>query len=356
MEKSRTALSAGCAGRLLMDQLIPQLDYTQSGYEDKLASLLNWLGDKLDSSELKDEFTKYCKSIEREDDANLVPATKLLSAGKIAYLLNRGAKLEDRTRNKILDLLDNISVKDAIQSSFDDVEETARSKFLFSYVTCYSMIDNTWWQMIKNNNDYKSLADDTRAIIRKYSNGKSAILTQLKNHYMNTLESVKQDNTVKSWAKPLSIICDTIELMAVTSKGSRKGRKKTGSLVDKKAERAATNLTYKAEDTDLGIKSLQPNAVIGAKAVVLYNTKNKHCELYVAEADKTISLKGSYLLNWDSANSCRKTLRKPQTDLINWSSAGNLRRLQVLLDNTGGQSKPVKGKFNQNVVIIKAIH
>jgi hypothetical protein len=339
-----------------MDQLIPQLDYTQPEYESKLASCLNWLGDKLDSSQLKYEFLKYCKTIDREEDAILVPATKLVSVGKIAYLLNRGARLEDRTVSKILDLLESIQITNKGATSFNDVEETARSKFLFSYVSCYSLIDNTWWQLLKKKSDYTSLADDTRAVIRKYSNGKTAILSQLKNHYLGILEDAKEDKALKSWIKPLSMICDTIELMAVTSRGRSKVKKKTSGMVDKKAEKAATNLTYKAEDNELGIKSLQPNAVIGAKAVVLYNTKNKHCELYLAETDKTISLKGSYLLNWDTAISYRKTLRKPQSELINWSQAGNLRRLQVLLDNTSGQSKPVKGKFNQNIVIIKAIH
>lgn len=339
-----------------MKELVSQLDYTKDTYQADFANVLKWLGETLDLSQLKEEFVKYAAVINREDDARRIPAAKTVLAGKIAYCYNRGAKLEQRSLDKITTTLDIVNSDTVLESTSDELPETAQSKAAVSYVNCYSLIDNLWIKAVDSKPALKVLADEVRTIIRKYSNSKSPILTQLKNHYYETLNDVKADKVVKGWEKPLSIVYDTIDLMLTTTKASKKTRKKSTTGIDKKAEKAASNLTYKAQDLDLGIKSIQPHAVIGAKAVVLYNTRNKHCEVYMAEDNQTLSLKGSYLLNFNQTKSCSKTLRKPQENLINWSQANNIRRLEVLLDNTPGKAKPVKGKFNQNIVIIKAIH
>ena len=51
---------------------------------------------------------------------------------------------------------------------------------------------------------------------------------------------------------------------------------------DRKGEKAASKVSYKDEDMNLGIRSVDPTNVVGAVAAVLYNSKNRHCEIYFA--------------------------------------------------------------------------
>ena len=340
-----------------MNKVVPTLDYTKDNYQNELANVLNWLGKMLNQNELKRELVQYSKTVDREEQATLISSNKIMLAGKLAYCINRGAKLEERSIDKIHTLLDLVDVN---ESSNTDVEDDARLspkiKSIISYVSCYSLIDQAWYSYVRESKDFKNLSDEVRAIIRKNSNGKTPILKELFGHYQTVFEEAKSDTTVKTWLKPLSIVYSTIELMLTTTAASKRSKRRNNGIVDKKADRAATNLTYLAEDNSLGIKSILPQSVIGAKAVVLYNTRNKHCEVYYSEGDQTLSLKGAYITNFDAAKSASKTLRKPQENLVHWGQASSVRRLEVLFDNTSGKSQPVKGKFNKNIVILKAIH
>lgn len=339
-----------------MKEFIPALDFNRESYQTDLANILNWLGKMLDINELKDELVKYAKTINKEHAAKSLTASKVMLIGKLAYCLNRGAKLEQRSIDKIINALENADAEDSNTDESDEPQMTARTRAIISYVQCYSHIDLTWWSYVKESKDVKTIGDEIRAIIRKNSNSKSAILTLLCDHYREILDDAKNEKSLKTWVKPLTAVVDTIQLMLTTTKASKKYKKRNGTSVDKKAEKAATNLTYKAEDNEFGIKSMIPHSIIGAKAAVLFNTRNKHCEVYYAQDNQTLSIKGSYIVNFDSSKSATKTIRKPQENLVHWGQAATIRRLEVLFENTSGKSKPVKGKFNKNIVILKAIH
>lgn len=340
-----------------MKDVIPTLDYSKETYQADLARALSWLGNVLDQADIKNELLAYSKTIGRDDLASRLPASKILLAGKLAYCINRGAKLEQRSIDKIQTLLDSADTEETVNVEIEDETKLSpKTKAIISYVNCYSLIDQAWYSYVRESKDIKNLSDEVRAIIRKNSNGKTTILKELFDHYRDTLEDVQVDESVKTWIKPLTMVYNTIELMLTTTKASKRSKRKTNGIVDKKAEKAATNLTYLAEDNSLGIKSMLPQAVIGAKAVVLYNTRTKHCEVYYSMSNQTLSLKGAYITNFDTARSVSKTLRKPQESIVHWGQANSVRRLEVLVDNTSGKGKSVKGKFNKNIVILKAIH
>ena len=333
---------------------VSKLDWTQPEFNNDYSNAINELGRKLDSSDLKAELIQYARTIGREDDAYAVPAKNVSTAGKIAYCLNRGAKLEDRSVQKILDMLDNSREKTDVEPISDELPESARSKFLFNYTTCTGLIDNAISMAISGRLDVKNIGDEVRNIIRKYGNGKAQIIKQLERDYQENFEEIKKDPIVKSWSKPTSLVLDVLQLMSNSGKTKIK-KNKLGGAIDRKGAKAASKVTYNTADVNLGINSAHPQSVVGASVAVIFNTKNRHCEVYQAKAGEKLSIQGARITNFDEKLSIGKTLRNPEESLPHFSKAGNLRRLEVLMSGVNGKVWELTGKLNKNTLILKVL-
>ena len=285
--------------------------------------------------------------------------------GKIAYCINRGAKLKESSVEKVRKILcdyENRCEKDT-DFAWDPISLSAKGKNVLAYVDCYSQIDNAKARVLKGKITIRELPAIVRKVVSDRAAGKSAVAKQLFDHYKDSLVEAKQDASIASWVKPLATIVDTLGLMVnnrASIKAGAKGAKarKLASTLeqsDRKGEKAASRVTYKDEDTTLGINSVDPTNLVGAEAAVIYNTKTRHCEVYFAEASKRLSVQGARITNFDEKKSIGKTLRKPETDLPHWNRATTVRRLEVLLDQVNGKSWSLTGKFNRNTMLLKVL-
>ena len=123
----------------------------------------------------------------------------------------------------------------------------------------------------------------------------------------------------------------------------------------RKGEKAASNLKHKDEDVVLGIKSVNPTNIVGASAVVIYNTKNRHIDIYVAKQDQQLSIKGTKIENFDEKASQGKIVRKPENALQMWVKATTIKRLEILRDSIKGKPWELTGKINSNHIILKVL-
>jgi hypothetical protein len=128
----------------------------------------------------------------------------------------------------------------------------------------------------------------------------------------------------------------------------------TAAQRDRRGEKAAGKVQTRQDDNELGIKSVDPANVVGATAVVLYNTKSRHIELYVATVG-VLSMQGKSITGWDSVVSMGKMVRKPEETLPHWSRASTVKRLFVLGNDIRGKSWAVSGKISKNHVILKVM-
>lgn len=337
-----------------MDKQIVNLDYTNKNYESEFADIMTMLGNNLDKSEMQLEFINYARSIERAEDAGKIPKSHIITEGKIAYCLNRGAKLEPRTIQKVIELLDR-SEEFANQSKevdIDDLPITAQTKFVIGYTLCYALIDNIISKVSYGKLPQKDIPDEVRSIIRKYGESKPKIIKKLDEHYSEMFDDAQIDPTVKKWIKPLQSIIDTIRLM---NSNVRKPRKPRKNKPDTSAVKAANKIKFKPSDDTLGIKSLIPENIIGSTGVVLFNTKNRRCELYIATDNTKLSIKGSKIVNFDATRSNGKTIRNPDEMLPHWLKAGNSKRLEILKKDINGKEWEVNGKLNKNIIILKTV-
>jgi hypothetical protein len=346
-----------------MDDEIPKLDCTLPDFETRYGRVLNFLHYEVDTAILKNELIRYASSINMQDVAESLPLTQIGIESSIAYCLNRGAKLKESSVERLKKFLINCQVEIKPEIDWEPITLTTQGKNIQAYVDCYSHIDNAMTRVTLDKMSSRDLAVFVRKIVADRANNKSVITKQLFEHYRESLVNAKQDDSIASWVKPLSTIVDTLGLLVNNRASVKAGAKGARARImsstledrDRKGEKAAAKVTYKDEDIDLGINSVDPTNLVGATAAVIYNTKNRHCEVYFAEDGKKLSVNGSKIINFDEKKSVGRTLRNPEADLPHWNRAPTVRRLEVLLGQIKGKNWNLTGKFNRNTMILKVL-
>lgn len=137
-------------------------------------------------------------------------------------------------------------------------------------------------------------------------------------------------------------------MLAQAKKAARKPRAKKAPTLEKQVAR----LKYKAADNELGIASVNPVNIIGAKEVWVYNTKLRKLGKFVALDEAGIGAKGTALTNIATESSVQKTLRKPKEQLGEFMSAGKV-KLRKFLDDIRGVETKMKPRLNEHTVLLK---
>jgi len=153
---------------------------------------------------------------------------------------------------------------------------------------------------------------------------------------------------VKKLLKLYQKINDAATLIVDTSKVNRSPRKKTVS-----ADKKVSKLKYMATFAKFGLVSQNPVDIIGAKEVWTYNTKTRKIGKYIA-TDEAIGLdvKGASISEYSPTLSVEKTLRKPEQQLREFKGLGKV-QLRKFLENINAVAILLKGRINENIIILK---
>ena len=142
---------------------------------------------------------------------------------------------------------------------------------------------------------------------------------------------------------------DVCAQQAVSAKAAkvRKPRMKK----EKPASVVAKNVKYLKEFAELGLTSEKPEKLVGCSEAWIYNTKYKKVQVYRAEGDGKMTVKGSSIIGYQVATSGAKTLRKPEQtkDFI----AMTKRTFDQAFKALKTKEAAVNGRINQDCVILK---
>lgn len=116
-------------------------------------------------------------------------------------------------------------------------------------------------------------------------------------------------------------------------------------------EKIVSKIKYKKEDSSLGIVSMSPIQILGAKEAWIYNTKTRKLAHYKALDADGLSVKGASLVNY-STDSAEKTLRKPVETLAEFKKASKV-KLRTFLKDLSTIDIPCQGKLNEHHVILR---
>jgi len=96
-------------------------------------------------------------------------------------------------------------------------------------------------------------------------------------------------------------------------------------------DKLVAKLKFKVSDDKLGISSIDPITIIGAKELFLYDTKTRKLYRYISK-DGGLTVKGTTIDNFDESLSVGKTLLKPIEQLTKFNKAGRI-ALSKFIDN-----------------------
>ena len=106
------------------------------------------------------------------------------------------------------------------------------------------------------------------------------------------------------------IIVDDLERIIKNSTAQRKPRKKKTLS----ATRLVKSLKYQQEFSELKLVSINPEKIIGANTLWIYNTRYKTLGVYHAvNSVRGLSVKGCTIQHFDENESVQKTARKPKS-------------------------------------------
>ena len=141
------------------------------------------------------------------------------------------------------------------------------------------------------------------------------------------------------------IIVDDLERIIKNSTAQRKPRKKKTLS----ATRLINKLKYQQEFTDLKLVSVNPEKIIGAKELWVYNTRYKTLGVYHAvNSVRGLSVKGCTIQHFDEDTSIQKTVRKPQEVL----EVLNKRSLKKQLKNMKTKEQTMTGRINAQTILL----
>ena len=146
----------------------------------------------------------------------------------------------------------------------------------------------------------------------------------------------------------VSNACDQITGEAKITRAPRK-------IKVKSPEDQVKSIKFKASDDRYGIASVPPSHLVGATAVIVFNTKTRKIGMYVADQGaQVLAVKGTTLIGFDEKKSLQKTLRKPEQQIKEFKTISTQKRMQVWIDGIKTTSTVMNGRINADVMILKA--
>tara|TARA_Y100000310_G_scaffold310016_1_gene354717 strand:+ start:974 stop:1843 length:870 start_codon:yes stop_codon:yes gene_type:complete len=141
------------------------------------------------------------------------------------------------------------------------------------------------------------------------------------------------------------LIVDDLERIIKNSTAQRKPRKKKTLT----ATRLVKTLKYQQEFSDLKLVSVNPEKIIGANELWVYNTRYKTLGVYHAvNSVRGLSVKGCTIQHFDEDMSIQKTVRKPK-DIL---SVLNKRSLKKQLNNMKTKEQKMTGRINAQTILL----
>lgn len=348
-----------------MQDVISQLNYQDPQFAALYPQCLSWVNTECDVRQLKAELVQYATGLGQQAQAEALGANQAILVGKIAYCLNRGAQLAPASRERVRAALDAVVVAPqpevAVEFAWEPIVLTAQGKKTLAVADCTALLDNLRARFCAGRCDTKALGDEVRKVVQAHGDNKPAVVRELVRWYQERVQDASSTPVCRKWVKPLQIIVNTLNLIAsnrhAVKDGARRARKRlvasTSAERDRQGEKAARQVRVREQNT-MGIKSVAPENIVGATAVVMYDTRTRHIELYVATAG-LLSMQGKRVTGWDEKVSMSKVLRKPEESLPHWSRASTLTRLFVLGNSIRGKQHELTGRIGAHHVILKVM-
>ena len=199
----------------------------------------------------------------------------------------------------------------------------------------------------------------------KAKQAKAAHTRIIKNFYIRNLEELTEaastkDEQLKEAYSHLSKahlkkitafyqeVVSACDMLGQEAKVNRKPRAKKPT--DK--SKVVAKLKYMKTNEPLKLVSINPEDVIGAQELWIYNSKSRKLGRYIADEYKELGVKGTTITGFSESRSIQKTLRKPEEKLKEFKAAGKV-QLRKFLDDINATDTRMNGRINEEIILLK---
>ena len=162
--------------------------------------------------------------------------------------------------------------------------------------------------------------------------------------------SYLSDKELLAYSMFLKKIMEDCDRWQNNKKAIRKPRaKKVRSVSSQLAK-----LKYQREFPELKVVSINPEQILGASSLWLYNTKDRKLCVYMARTHEGFSVKGTTLQGFDEKLSVMKKVRKPEL-VVNKVIEGGKVVLKHLMEEIKAVEQKATGRINGFTILLKAV-
>ena len=143
-------------------------------------------------------------------------------------------------------------------------------------------------------------------------------------------------------------ILSACDMLAQEAKVNKKPRAQKPT--DK--SKIVAKMKYLKQDDKLKIVSINPQDIIGAKELWVFNVKTRKLGKYVTTEFSELNVKGTTITGFNENTSVQKTLRKPEEQLKEFKAAGKV-VLRKFLEDIKAVDIKLNGRINEDTVLLK---
>lgn len=351
---------------------------THKHYKSNYNAALMYVHYEVSASDLKKEVIKYLRAIDPKhnmlDRIKDMHENRFTVIGKYIYLINRGCHLPESVESRLhsfiekiieeeearLQRLATVVVVDEKQNFKHTVSIQERIKDKAKEIAgeIEGMIDDFCTNKKSQPraiDEFVSLfkANDVKAIHAKHIKD---WFTRRFNAISSVLENSEKDSGYDNFTKPelkklhllYSNILAACDMMQEVAKVERKPVKKKVVSLDKQVSK----LKYKKDEATLGLVSISPTHIVGAKDLWTYNVKTRKLAHYKANDERGLQVTGASIENF-SSKSMEKMLRKPADTLTEFKKASKI-KLRTFVEELSTVDVTPKGRMCEFHILLRA--
>lgn len=344
----------------------PEPEITEASSSMDLLRAYNWFNYFYQADDAKEFTLSYLKSISYKKDIikkiQQVESFRLLNIGWNARILTVGGVLPADIKSRMFEKIDALAAKITIIE-----EQTEEVKGLSVQdrvrIRASDLISEIEGEIDAFLNDHKNIFDVAKWF--RDHDVKPQVAAKIAEHYkplyaelfdavqgndpqLKEAYSSWKKTHLRSYMEMIKSIISSAEGQVPAIKVSRKPRKKKAKPVSA----VVAKIKYKAEDTDLGIKSIKPTSIVGSSQLWVYNTKYRTLTVYNAMGPSGLSMKGTTITGFDEKLSLTKKLRAPQSQIKALMGSGKV-ALRKFMDGIKCKANKATGRINSDVILLR---
>jgi hypothetical protein len=227
------------------------------------------------------------------------------------------------------------TVDPRLQSMISDLESRIDSYIESGYKEFFDMSE---W--LKNHSPSPSQAHDLRERF-------AVLLNELRESFTDEdLKEAYSHITLPQKKRFVEFVSGIVETRM--QRKARKPRKRR----EVKVEKVLAKVKHLSHSPEFGVKSVNPDRVLGAEGVLTFNNKYRTVNYLVAEAGKKLEIKGTTIQNIDEKRSFAKRLRKPE-QVLPVLLKNNLNTSVKTLNGLSTQAFEATGRLGNDTLILK---